>query len=777
MATPPIINPAADIAAIQEAAEIAGTSTDKFAAVSTQLGIILAKYTAQFGDLLKASIALDAAATAKTTLIYENTVKPFEQASLIPRRLVAELTGASVLGLGEVSVTAKALRDQSYKEQQLMISEQVNVGGTGAQAFILPLVSFYKDASELGAAFIQGALGDSRLYSAGMRALSETNSLETKKISAFTAKAFNLDAEQMRAIYQAEFSKTGKITGDFVEKFSATVLAAEKVTGLSNRALSEDMKRMVTNVEDFGNISEAKMASLSSTMHQLGIDINDVTAVAGKFASFDSATTAISNLSAVTGATLDTMELFYLANEDKEEFFRSLRQQLIDQGVSLENLSHQEQVYLSKQLGFSSVRQLQSLMNEDIELTSENMSEMIESAAQGAEFQGDNLQALLTKTGGFAKDTLAAMEPGALKGSLESIKALAGGTDQFAESIIGVNKKLAELTTKGMPAFGAAGLVFAASVTASMKAVSQSAVSVDDFVKLFQDALAKLTAAAVPITPKSMPPLWAGVLSGLDMFKKEFISTLDSTADGAAAKINTLYTSVTKNMTAAVAASAQSFADIREKSKAEIVEIDKIEKQLAADSKKIGTESDAVIKRFKDYVGFRPEDRDRELQKQFGGGTGQILTNENVTALVAALEKGDLDAGGKVIIDATEALKATALEKFSAEPQVPAPVAPVAPAAAPAAAPPAVAVPPAPAPVPPPAPAPAPAPAAPPPAPVAAAGATGDLAIKVKIDFDMGALKEMINSALVTAAEGGIALTQAVGPRTAGTYRFALERA
>jgi len=382
-----------DLASIVAAAAAAGDATGKFNAVVVALGEIAQKYAGDYSKLLAASAALDVAAKAQAGELYKKYVTPFEQAALIPRQLVAELTGASVLGLGEISAASKKLRDQTYEDQQQMVGALVNVGGEGAAGLALPLASFYKDASALGKAFIDGALGDSRLYSAGMRALSETQSYETKKISAFTAKGLGLDAERMRAIYQEEFSKTGQITGDFVEKFSATVLAAEKVTGLSNRALSEDMKRMVTDVENFGNISNAQMASLSNTMHQLGIDINDVTAVAGKFASFDSATTAISNLSAVTGASLDTMELFYLANEDKEEFFKSLRQQLIDQGVSLENLSHQEQVYLAKQLGFSSVRQLQSLMNEDIELTSENMSEMIESAAAGSEFQGKNLEA------------------------------------------------------------------------------------------------------------------------------------------------------------------------------------------------------------------------------------------------------------------------------------------------------------------------------------------------------------------------------------------------
>jgi hypothetical protein len=801
MPEPAIPTPVEAVQALNDAASIAGTTTERFANAAQTLGEILSKYAGEYSGLLAASVALDTAAAAKSSELYKDYVRPFEQAALIPRQLVAELTGASVLGLSEISTTAKALRDQSYKEQQQMISEKVNVGGEGAKAFILPLTSFYKDASELGKAFIEGALGDSRLYSAGMRALSETNSLETKKISAFTAKGLGLDSREMRAIYQEEFSKTGQITGDFVEKFSATVLAAEKVTGLSNRALSEDMKRMVFDVENFGNITNAKMASLSNTMHQLGIDILDVTSVAGKFASFDSATTAISNLSAVTGATLDTMELFYLANEDKEEFFRSLRQQLIDQGVSLENLSHQEQVYLSKQLGFSSVRQLQSLLNEDIELTSENMSEMIESAAEGSEFQGKNLEDLLTKTAGFAKDTIAAMEPGALKASLESVKALSGGTNEYAESIIAVNKNMAKYAVEGIPEFAAAGQIFATSISTSMStAVTSMAAFKRFFVEFSKDgggAAAFVNAVdeiMKPFRKQSMPPIWAKPIDGLELFKSVFVGILDSTATDAATKTKNLLDAVTNNMKSSIMSTATSFAELREKSKAEIAKIDKeiadakvkvdekdkttfeskikalaerraalqaetaksdaIEKQAALDAVKIENEAGDLTKRFKDYARYDPVQRAKLLQQDFGGGEGQALTNDNVAKLTAALENQDIAGGSQVLVDAIAALNTRALSAATAI----APAAPQVPAAAEATA----------------------------AATTAAAAAatvrgpttaTGDMAIKVKIDFDMSELNSMIKTSVEDAITGNIRITEdkvaSAGVGSAGEYKIA----
>lgn len=754
---------AEDTASIIAAAAAAGDATGKFNAVVAALGEIAQKYAGDYSKLLAASAALDVAAKAQAGELYKKYVTPFEQAALIPRQLVAELTGASVLGLGEISAASKRLRDQTYEDQQQMVGALVNVGGEGAEALTLPLASFYKDASALGKAFIEGALGDSRLYSAGMRALSETQSYETKKISAFTAKGLGLDAQQMRAIYQEEFSKTGQITGDFVEKFSATVLAAEKVTGLSNRALSEDMKRMITDVENFGNISKAQMASLSNTMHQLGIDINDVTAVAGKFASFDSATTAISNLSAVTGATLDTMELFYLANEDKEEFFRSLRQQLIDQGVSFENLSHQEQVYLSKQLGFSSVRQLQSLMNEDIALTSENMSEMIENAAEGSEFQGKNLEDALMKTGGFAKDTLEALKPEALSAALTAVQALSGGTDGFATSLVKVSTNIAKIATESMPAFSSAGKIFSTSISTSMNSAVDSIKDLNKFIdavfsdeKGFKKLVDAIVLALKPFLPKSMPPIWQKVLDGLGLFRTGFVGILDSTATEATKKIEDLNKNVASGMQGSIETTVKSFAELREKSKAEIVEIDKIEKQLAADSQKLGSESGDLTKRFKDLTGFRLDERAAKLQKEFGGGEDQILTDANVTKLVEALEKKDFAAGNEVVAEALATRAAEALARVTAT----APAAPAVPTASAGTT--ATATVEAEA-----------AEAAP--ARGASAAASGDMAIKVKIDFDMTEMKDIIKATMVEAITGGITLVLPSGGRTAGTYNFVLE--
>jgi hypothetical protein len=209
---------------------------------------------------------------------------------------------------------------------------------------------------------------------------------------------------------------------------------------------------------------------------------------------------------------------------------------------------------------------------------------------------------------------------------------------------------------------------------------------------------------------------------------------------------------VTGNMRGSIESTAKSFAELREKSKAEIIEIEKIEKQLAADSQKIGSESGDLAKRFKDYARFTAVDRDAKLQKEFGGGEGQILTDDNVTKLVAALEKKDLSAGSAVIVDALATRTAEALAKVTAT----APAAVKVPGTAggtPAAEEEAAATAPA----------------------RGTATASGDMAIKVKIDFDMGEMKGLIKDALVEAVTGGIRLDQPSGTRPAGPYNFVLE--
>ena len=45
------------------------------------------------------------------------------------------------------------------------------------------------------------------------------------------------------------------------------------------------------------------------------------------------------DMSAMFGVQMDAMEMMYLANEDEEAFLHKMREQMMDQGVDVENMS------------------------------------------------------------------------------------------------------------------------------------------------------------------------------------------------------------------------------------------------------------------------------------------------------------------------------------------------------------------------------------------------------------------------------------------------------
>jgi hypothetical protein len=588
--TPDLITEFANVAAKVGAAS---TATDKFNTALGEASRLAQKYGGHIADVGKAVAALEAATIAFSSNEYK-FLAPYAEAAKIPKLIAAEITNANIFALEQTDTLRRSFQEAAYKDQAELTKATIEVG----KGVVLPLASFYENASKLGETYYQSALAESRLYNAALVAASSENAFELKKSAALTAKALGLDAREMTAIYQEEFSKTGKITGEFVNNFAQTVMAAEKVTGLNSKALSEDMQRMVTDVNTFGNATYAQMASLSNTIHQLGLDIDDVTKVATKFMSFENATQAISNLGAVTGATLDTMELFYLANEDKEEFFRSLKQQLVDQGVTLESLSHQEQVYLSNQLGFSNVRQLQTLLNDEIELTSENLSSLIEDTSKDQAYQGEELAKKLAQTGAFAKDTLEAIKPENLTRTLQQIDALAGGTNDVADAVLTLSGRLATSTTQAMPAYAAQGEAVGKAFGTAMKAAAGSIQRLDDFIDIFitTGGLQKIIKAiqTSPIYPSSIPKVWVPVLEGFGLFTAAFDSALDTQAKKMGKTTVSLAEGIKAGILTATAESDKSFESMIKLHKDKISLIEKTEKDVEAKIKSAGDEAQKV---------------------------------------------------------------------------------------------------------------------------------------------------------------------------------------
>ena len=437
--------------------------------------------------------------------------------AMAPNRIAAAIAGSNVFGMmsdGSAKINQQA-RDigTSLEDFRTKLAGDSVAAGEGIST---QLALVYTNQAQLSKSYFTNVLRETRLFNAGLEQLSSDTGYNTAKTTQLLTDGLRVRGETVTALFQDEFSRTGKITGKIVEDYAATVIAAEKVTGVNRQAISDDLQRLVKDFENFGNMSIPQMASLSAAMRQLGFDMEDVRTVSSKFMGFEGATQAISNIAAVTGASLDAMELFYLANEDKEEFFKTLKQNLIEQGVTLENLSHQEQVYLSKQLGFSSVKQLQTLLNSEIEGTTQNYTDMIDAAAESADVRGKALDDELAQSGGLATQMEDAVK-NAEKGYQNTLK-LYAATEDLAKGMQRLSIEASNNLVAGLPVWNKGMETVGEGIAAVAKTSSEQ---LQKLGKSFDQLLLHMDPAKVKDVLKilmegSPSPLMQSVINGFD---------------------------------------------------------------------------------------------------------------------------------------------------------------------------------------------------------------------------------------------------------------------
>lgn len=737
--------------------------------VFKQIDQILPEMTKSVSALTVAYPALWAAQQTFDSSLYKTVIGGSEELAKIPRLITSEILGANVL-LSEGTTTATdamtrnalAMQKAAYADQEQLTDRAVKIGEQNGKAIYGQMVDYFKSSAELGKTFYESAMGETRLYDASLQAVSSLGQeklYRMKETSALAAKGLGLDAKDMTAIFQEEFSKTGKISGALVEKFSATILAASKETGLGLRQLTEDSTRMLADVDKFGNMTYSQMTSLSTAIHRLGIDMDDVSRVTEKFTSFENASQAIANIGAVTGATMDTMEMFYLANEDKEEFFRTMRQNLLDQGVTIENLSHQEQVYLSRQLGFNSVRQLQSLLNEEIDFTTGNISDKIADAAEGQEYVGDKLTEQLAQAGGLATETLKAMSPEGVLQRLDAVKKLAGGTSQLFDATVKLKTSLSSMATEGMPALAAASKSFKTGFVLAM----DEAIKAGNNLKVWWETFVE-TAIPKKAQPASVPPMYESFIRGikimvgtagveLDKMPADFKKTFESTSKVA-------LETVMKSSTDA----AEIFDKLRKGHEAKIKEISKFEKEIVEEQKARMTEAQQVEQEYKNQrISFTKEEALEKVNEKLGVA-GARLTGADRAKIAGGVDTGDMAVLAEVAMAGMAAKVEEARVKLGADSSATA-AAPTAPSITAGGSPSATA-------------GASPAGSGTPGVMTVPTTADGNLNIKVKLELDKSDLISMIKADILPDAfDGGIVLKLPKGDYTAGTYKFKLEQA
>jgi hypothetical protein len=343
----------------------------------------------------------------------------------------------SVYGINNAS---KMLSDAAYKTA----NDYGKANITLLNGVTLNASTLLGDAKELYAGFKDAVLNDTRLFNAGVKGMSY-DILENIKL---TDSALKVQPQQLNEIFQRELSATGEISGEMLKTYQKTALAVGQATGQVPAMIAKDLTRMLDDFNHFGAITIPQMGSLSATLHQMGLEIDDVTKLADNFSSFDKAVQTMSNLSATTGATLDTLGLFDLANTDQEQFIISLRDQLESQGVEFENMNILQQKQIASAFGIDATI-LQRLLSDNFD-TIESANAEIEGRV--SEMSDETMRSQLADMGGLVK----AAEALSSKDLIERQLALESASAKFAKSIENSFRSTVMVTDKAVDAMDGA---------------------------------------------------------------------------------------------------------------------------------------------------------------------------------------------------------------------------------------------------------------------------------------------------------------------------------
>ena len=172
-------------------------------------------------DIIASTIpAYAALATAQGLMsseLYQMLIGNAEKAALVPRKIASEIIGSNILlseniNTSSDTMTRNALRMQesAYKDQEALTTRVINLGkDVAGQDITLPLASYFKNAADLGKAFYEGAMAETRLYGAALDAMTRMNADELTRMktnSTMAMKALDLDVTTITAFYQAELS-------------------------------------------------------------------------------------------------------------------------------------------------------------------------------------------------------------------------------------------------------------------------------------------------------------------------------------------------------------------------------------------------------------------------------------------------------------------------------------------------------------------------------------------------------------------------------------------
>ena len=241
------------------------------------------------------------------------------------------------------------------------------------------------EASEIYEGFI------SELGQTNINLIKQLNE-ETLRESAKFSKAMNITADKVGELVSAHFAETGETSSNILTQITNQAMAVGEAAGIPFKEMAQRISEVKLDMDTFTDITIDSAARMSASLKQLGLSLSSFKGMMTPFRDFDTAATKMGDMSAMFGVQMDAMEMMYLANEDEEEFLHRMREQLLDQGLDVENMSKTRQRALAEQLGMG-VKEMKMFMSTGMMVTDQAD---LEAASQEAatKTQADAMKAL-----------------------------------------------------------------------------------------------------------------------------------------------------------------------------------------------------------------------------------------------------------------------------------------------------------------------------------------------------------------------------------------------
>ena len=338
----------------------------------------------------------------------------------------AYMAGEEVTGLAGQALDAQqhlAMVGSAGKDSMLEIK-------SGALAGKNPLVALFKDPLEPARMFSEVMVDIAADNITLAKSLESQGEAEMERI-AVIRKRMGVESGTMSNILRRQYAFTGEASSKIFEDIASVSVNLAKTTGGSAKDLKDDILSIMEDTKLFGDIGVDAAGRIAASLNTLGLDFGTFQNMTNQFMNFDSAADKMGDLSALFGIQMDAMEMTYLANEDQEEFMLRMREEVLDAGLDVENMSKAKQRALTEQLGLNSIEQMQQFMDTGIQIDQDALM-----ASTDAAKDADGMKDAIEEFGGAFE--------GASRGSAEFEKSLrnqARYTDSIARDILTVRKE------------------------------------------------------------------------------------------------------------------------------------------------------------------------------------------------------------------------------------------------------------------------------------------------------------------------------------------------